>query len=414
MKFILVGIVCIAFEAALYGADANSAAAATPATPSAPAQRPLRSEPNFVGTMTVEEAIAQQTSTQKFSSLPLDNSQLLQLSRAAQSTIAASKNDKPIELYFCLAGGVYHYNQTTNTVESLGTVDVRSILAIAAQNETALQQAPCAIVIAGSVGTAPTGPRTQVHDRMVLAAGRIAQTMTLEAASLGLGTMGVGSFDIGKVKRVTKLSVQQEPLYIIAVGYPAEAPLGRAARNAQKHALLIIDGGDRSDELFNVMDVLTTAKIQLTIAQRGKTTVRIDKYQRTIEPDMRPQDVVVADYDAIIVVGTSGNLSFMRDPAILNVIRAAVRAGKIVGALGDAAQSLVNAGVLNGVRVTGDRRLIMRSGGIYTDQLVESDQGIVTSMANQQSGLFARAVVDAIKGVAPQPASSAAPRQRTY
>jgi len=417
MKFIVIGIACIIFEAALYGADANSATAAKPVrtTPSAAAQRPARSEPNTVGTMTVEEAITQQASTQKFLPLPLDNSQLLQLAWAGQSTIAASRSDKPIELYFCLAGGIYHYNQTTNAIGSLGTVDVRSILAIAAQNETALQQAPCAIVIAGSVGTAPTGPRTQARDKLMLDAGKISQTIALEATSLGLATMGVGSFDISKVKRVTKLSVQQEPLYIIAVGYSADAPPGRAAKNSQKRALLIIDGSDRSAESFNVIDMLTAANIQLTIAQRGKTAIRTDKYQRMIEPDMRPQDAVVTDYDAIIILGSAGNLPFMRDQAILNIIRGAVRAGKIIGALGDATQSLANAGVLNGVRVTGDRRLLIRSGGIYTDQLVESDQGIVTAMTNQQSGLFARTIVDAIKGsTAPQPAAPSSGRQRTY
>ena len=409
MKSILVGIACIVFEAALYGADANSAAAARPVprTTSASASRPAGNEPNVVGTMTVEEAIAQQTDTQNFSPLPLDSSQLLQLAWAAQSTIATSGNDKPIELYFCLAGGVYRYNQITNTVDSLGTVDVRSILAIAAQNQAALRESPCAIVIAGSVGAAPTGSRTQARDKMMLNAGKISQTVALEATSLGLATMGVGSFDIGKVKRVTKLSAQQEPLYIIAVGYSADGAPGRTAKNSQPRALIIIDGSDRSTELFTVMDVLTAANIQPMIAQRGKTVMRMDKYQRMIEPDMRPQDVVVTDYDAIIVVGNSGNLPFMRDLSILNVIREAVRAGKVVGALGDAAQLLVNAGVLNGVRVTGERRLFLRSGGIYTDQLVESDQGIVTAMTNQQSGLFARTVVDTIKGIAPQPQPAA-------
>jgi putative intracellular protease/amidase len=360
----------------------------------------------------VEETISPQKNIQKFSSLTLDRSELLRLALAGYSVIAAAKTG--IALEFCLADGVYRYNPTANSLDGLGTVDVRSMLAIAAQNEVALQEAPCAIVIAGSVGTAPTGSRTQARDKMMLDAGKISQAISLEATSMGFAAIGVGSFDISKVKRVTKLSVQQEPLYIIAVGYPADAPPGRAAKTSKQRALLIIDGSDRSAELFNVMDVLTAADIQLTIAQRGKTSIRTDRYQRMIDPDMRPQDVVVTDYDAIVVVGSAGNLPFMRDPAILNVIRGAVQAGKIVGALGDATQSLANAGVINGVRVTGDRRQLTRAGGIYTDQLVERDMGIVTAMTYQQSGLFARTVVEAIKTTVPPPSPPAMNRQRTY
>lgn len=408
MKSVLVGIVCGVFGAVLYGADANSAAAAKPA-PAAAAQRTVNNEPNIGNTMTVEEAIARQKSIQKFSALTLDRAELLQLAWAGHSVIAASKTGSAIELYFCLAEGVYRYNPATGELNGIGAVDIRGMLAIAAQNEASLQEAPCAIVIAGS--------RTPSRDKMMLDAGKISQTISLEAASLGLATIGGGSFDIAKVKRVTKLSAQQEPLYLLAAGYPAGAMRQRTAQTAQHRALLIIDGSDRSAELFNVMDMLTAANIQLTIAQRGKNAIRMDKYQRTIEPDMRPQDAVTADYDAILVVGNAGNNPFMRDPTILTIIREAVRTGKIVGALGDAVQSLVNAGVLNGVRVTGDRRRLLRSGGIYTDQLVESDQGIITAMTNQQSALFARTVIDTMKNTTPPPAgpsSSTIRRRSTY
>lgn len=407
MRYIWVGIAYVVFGAVLYGADANSAATVPP-TPSAAVQQPAGSEPNSTGTMTVKEAISRQKNIQNFSALALDRTELLQLAWAGHSVIAASKNGITVDLYFCLADGIYRYDPAANSLDSLGTVDIRGQLAVAAQNEAALQEAPCAIIVAGS--------RTQPRDKMMFDAGKISQTISLEATSIGLAIREVGSFDISKVKRLTKISVQREPLYMLAVGYPAGAMRQRIDETAKHRALLIIDGSDRSAELFNIIDVLTAADIQLTVAQRGKTAMRTDRYQRMIDPDMQPQDAVVTDYDAVIVVGNSGSIAFMRDQMILNIVRQAIQAGKIVGALGDAAQILANAGILNGVRVTGDRRLLLRSGGIYTDQLVESDQGIVTAMTSQQSSLFARMIIDTMKNAAPQAPTTIRPtsRQKTY
>ena len=418
MKSSLIGIVCILLPVVVYGADANMAAAKpAKATHPVPAQRPSFTEPIAAGTMTVEEAIAQQKNVRKFSPLALDSSQLRQLAWAAHSTAATAKSDTSIELYFCLSDGVYRYDPSKKTLEGLTSVDVRSMLAIAAQNETALQEAPCVIVVAGSSGAA-AGSRTPVRDRMVLNAGKKSQLVELEAASLGLGTLGIDSFDAARIKRITKLSAQQEPLYLLAAGYPVGTTPERAARNLQQNALIIISGSERTDELFTVLDVLTAAAIKTTVAQIGPTKVRTNKYQRAIEPDIQLQDVVINDYDAVIVVGGTGDTAFMRNQTLFDIIRAAVREGKIVGATGGTTQILANAGVLNGVRITGERRQLLRSGGIYTDQPVESDQGIVTAVNDQQSGWFASTIIEAMKNNTAlpqqQPATTREGRQKLY
>jgi putative intracellular protease/amidase/nitroreductase len=399
MKFVLVSIVCIIFPVILYGADANTIQ--LPQTTPAKTERPA--EPNTADMMTVEEAISRQKNVRRFSSQAIDSAPLRQLAWAGQNTARASENNNSIELYFCLPDGVYRCNQVSNTLESLASGDVRSMLAIAAQNETALQEAPCAIVIAGTINLTTTGVRTLAHDRMILEAGKRTQNIELEAISLGLGTLGVDSFDAIKVRRIIKLTPQQEPLYLIAVGYPAGTTPPRTHKKLQQRALLIISGYNRPNELFNIMDVLMAANIKITIAQTGPTKISIDKYQRTIVPDIQIQDVVAQNYDAVIVIGGAGNLPFMREPVILNIIRAAVREGKIVGATGETTKVLANAGVLNGVRVTGDRLQLLRSGCIYTDQLVESDQGIVTALTEQQASWFARMIIDAMKNRTAEP-----------
>jgi putative intracellular protease/amidase/nitroreductase len=401
MKFALVSIVCIIFPVILYGVDANTTQ--LPQTTPLKTEQRAFGEPNTADMMTVEEAITQQKNVRRFSPQIIDGSLLRQLAWAGQNTVAA-KNDNSIELYFCLPDGVYRCNQAANTLESQVSGDVRSTLTIAAQNEAALQEAPCAIVIAGTISPTATNIRMLAHDKMMLEAGKRSQNIELEAISLGLGTLGVDFFDAARIKRIIKLSPQQEPLYLLALGYPVGTTPAPVHRKLQRHALLIIPGY-RPNELFNIMDVLMAANIRITIAQSGQTKRSMEKYQRIIEPDMQIQDVVTQNYDAVIVIGGAGNLPFMREPVILNIIRAAVREGKIVGAIGETTKVLANAGVVNGVRVTGDRLQLLRSGCIYTEQLVESDQGIVTALTEQQASWFARMIIDAMSNqtVTPRP-----------
>jgi SagB-type dehydrogenase family enzyme len=50
-------------------------------------------------------------------------------------------------------------------------------------------------------------------------AGHLAQNIHLQAAVLNLGSVPIGAFDDTQVKKVLSLPEDQEPLYIIPVGY---------------------------------------------------------------------------------------------------------------------------------------------------------------------------------------------------
>jgi SagB-type dehydrogenase family enzyme len=406
MRFIAIAISCILFlmcacilKAQNRTANPNVPRPAQPAQP-APAERLPLGEPNFTGTMSLEQTIAGQARATAFQTLALEAFQLRQLAWAGQRAITLAgtslppQNSVSMGLYFCLWGGVYRYNPAANALDGLSSADVRNMLAVAAQNQTALQQAPCTIVIAGSGNPSAAITREQARSMMMLNAGRIAQNIELEAQSLGLATLGVGSFDIVRVKRIARLSPQQEPVYLIAAGYPVATPQP-TAKTEQKNVLIIVPGNTRPNELYNSIDMLNAAGIKTTVAQSGPTMVT---NERPLEPDLAMQNVVVGNYDGVIVVGGSGNSTFMADPVLLNIIRTAVRAGIIVGAAGQTTAVFANAGVLNGVRVTGDPQQLFNSGGIYTNSLLESDRGIVTALNSQQSNLVVKAFIDSFKG----------------
>ena len=52
-----------------------------------------------------------------------------------------------------------------------------------------------------------------------LEAGHAAQNVYLLGVELGIGTCAVGAFDDEEVKKVLKLPANEEPLYILPLGY---------------------------------------------------------------------------------------------------------------------------------------------------------------------------------------------------
>ena len=56
-------------------------------------------------------------------------------------------------------------------------------------------------------------------------AGAAIQNILLGAVSLGLGTCWIGAFDKEKAREVLGLSGNVQVLYLVALGYPAEAPV---------------------------------------------------------------------------------------------------------------------------------------------------------------------------------------------
>jgi SagB-type dehydrogenase family enzyme len=51
-------------------------------------------------------------------------------------------------------------------------------------------------------------------------AGHAAQNVSLQAVALGLGTVVIGAFEDGSVKRTLGLRGDEEPLYLVTVGTP--------------------------------------------------------------------------------------------------------------------------------------------------------------------------------------------------
>lgn len=187
-------------------------------------------DPITKGKVSLEEAILQRRSRRNFRDKDLDLEQIGQLVWAAQGITAKSWGMGfrsapsagalyPMEIYLVKKDGLFHYLPQTHKLEVLGERDLRNALAGAALGQNPISRAPLDIVIC-AVFERVTGKYGQRGIRYThIEAGHIAQNIHLEAVALGLGSVPIGAFSDDSVRKVLNLPLDNEPLYIIPVGY---------------------------------------------------------------------------------------------------------------------------------------------------------------------------------------------------
>jgi len=181
--------------------------------------------------MSLEQALAARRSQREFASKPLPLVELGQLAWAAQGvtepddglrTAPSAGALYPLELYFLLPDGVLHYIVAEHAFERKSDRDQRAVLSDAALSQLSVRSAPCDVVIASVTGRTREkyGDRAPLY--VALEAGHVGQNLLLEATARGLAGVPIGAFDGPAVSRVLGLAPEEEPLYIIALGYPPE------------------------------------------------------------------------------------------------------------------------------------------------------------------------------------------------
>jgi SagB-type dehydrogenase family enzyme len=191
-------------------------------------------KPRTKGLVSVEEAIAVRRSVREFSPTPISLEDLSQLLWAAQGVTEPESGGRsapsagatyPLEIFvFVKQGGVkeveagvYRYRPLDHSLIKVASEDRVRALMEAALYQEFICEAAVNIVIAARYErtTARYGGRgvRYVH----IEVGHVGQNIGLEAVSLGLGSVMVGAFNDGLVKKL--IDEAAEPVYIIPIGY---------------------------------------------------------------------------------------------------------------------------------------------------------------------------------------------------
>ncbi|MEO0076507.1 MAG: SagB/ThcOx family dehydrogenase [candidate division WOR-3 bacterium] len=187
-------------------------------------------EPNYQGTMSVEQALKQRRSVRNFKDAALTLKEVSQLLWAGQGqtanwggrTTPSAGATYPLELYLVVGNvdglekGVYHYDGAKHELKKLSNQDVRSNIASASWRQEFIAQAPIIIVIAADYQRT-TGKYGQRGIRYVdNEIGHCGQNIHLQAEALGLGTVVVGAFQDSLIMNI--LRIKEEPRYIMPIG----------------------------------------------------------------------------------------------------------------------------------------------------------------------------------------------------
>ena len=197
--------------------------------------------PRTDSNMSVERALAARRSRRHFQDRALSAEQLSQILWAAYGitypiphhpnlrgglrTTPSAGALFPLEIYVVIGNvegiepGLYRYISEEHKIVRVIDRDIRSELSDAALGQRMIREAPAVVVFSAVISrmTARYGPRGRRYVYMEI--GHSAQNIYLQAEALGLGTCAVGAFSDGRVRQLLQLPANEEPLYIMPIGY---------------------------------------------------------------------------------------------------------------------------------------------------------------------------------------------------
>jgi SagB-type dehydrogenase family enzyme len=188
--------------------------------------------PTTSGGTTLAEVLAERRSIRSFADKTLTTSQIGQLCWAAAGitspqgyrTAPSAGALYPLEIYVVTAAGVYHYEPGSHSLAVRSARDRRRALYEAALRQQPVREAPAVFVVTAVYERTAQKYGSERTPRYVhLEAGHAAQNLLLQAVALELGGVPIGAFHDQEVQQVLGLSPNQEPLYLIPVGYPLDA-----------------------------------------------------------------------------------------------------------------------------------------------------------------------------------------------
>lgn len=190
-------------------------------------------EPDAAGKSHIEELIAKRRSLREYADRELSEPLISRFLWATQGTssqkglrtVPSAGALYPLEVHIVigkgsgLEAGVYRYIAEEHSLIQEIPGDMRQKLSEAALSQSMVKNAPVSLVIAAVYPriTSKYGKRGLRYAHME--AGHAAQNIYLLGVELGIGTCAVGAFEDEEVKKVLKMPANEDPLYIMPLGY---------------------------------------------------------------------------------------------------------------------------------------------------------------------------------------------------
>lgn len=168
--------------------------------------------------------------------------------------------------------------------------------------------------------------------------------------------------------------------------------------NGKRIAYLIEDGFEDLEFWVPLMR-LREEGAQVTVVGSGSASQYRGKHCLTAKPEVKAEEVLAADFDAVVVPGGWAPDKLRRYPAVLDLVRGAYQQGKIVAAICHAGLVIISAGIVSGHRATGSlgiRDDLVNAGAIWVDEPAFRDGNLVWGRVVEDIPDFCRELVAAL------------------
>jgi SagB-type dehydrogenase family enzyme len=186
--------------------------------------------------VSVEEALANRRSHRNFHDRAISAEQLLQILWSAYGftspdglrTTPSAGATYPLEIYAVVGNvegiepGVYKYIADGHKIAQTLDGDVRRKLCDAALGQRMVAESPASVFFSAVFARTTKRYGERGVKYVYMEVGHAAQNVYLQAEALGLGTCAVGAFTDSDVKKILNLPVNEEPLYLLPIGYDSK------------------------------------------------------------------------------------------------------------------------------------------------------------------------------------------------
>ncbi len=168
-----------------------------------------------------------------------------------------------------------------------------------------------------------------------------------------------------------------------------------------KRVAAVVDNGFEQVELTGPVKALRDAGARVDIVSPQKGEVRgwkMKEWGDTVQVDRTIDQVTANDYDAVLLPGGVMNPDRLRlNPKVVSFVREAFDEGKPIAAICHGPWTLVEAGVVKGMKMTSWPSLktdLRNAGADWVDQQVVVDRGLVTSRKPDDIPAFNRRMIE--------------------
>lgn len=187
--------------------------------------------PKQKGNISLEETIEKRRSERSLSGKELTLEQVGQLLWSCQGITDKGRGFRsapsagatyPLEVYLVSPDGLFHYIPETHSIERIKSEDLREELSIACLGQRFVKDAAIDIIMCADFKRTTGRYRKRGENYVYIEVGHAAENVNLQAVALGLGSVPVGAFSDGAVKKLLDLPEDIVPIYVIPVGYVKE------------------------------------------------------------------------------------------------------------------------------------------------------------------------------------------------